>query len=111
MAAPTSYPSWAYNSAGQPALIVASLTAFNALAGNGTWSATPFAPTPTPSTAPYDSLVNGTGILQVIGIRLEQMLIENRVQSQLMQFGFNIADDPVTQIRPDILLNDSSLTS
>lgn len=111
MAAPTSFPSWAYNSAGQPSLIVQSLTAFNALAGLGTWSATPFTTTPSTSTAPYDSLIAGTGILQVIGIRLEQMLIENRVQSQLMQFGFNIADDPVTQIRPDILLNDSSLSS
>lgn len=110
MAAPSGFPSWAYNSAGQPSVIVTSLTQFNGLGGSGTWSATPFTPTPLLA-APYDSLVAGTGILQVIGIRMEQLVIESRVQSQLLQFGLNIVDDPVTQIRPDVLLNDSSLSS
>lgn len=111
MSAPTGYPSWAYNSTTQPALIVQNLAQFNALAGPGTWSATPFTQNANVLAAPYDSLVAGTGLLQVIGVRLEQILIENRIQNQLMQFGFNIVDDPVTQIRPDILLNDSSLSS
>ena len=110
MAAPTSFPSFAYNSSGQPAQIVATLTAFNALGGVGTWSSTPFPPTPVLG-APYDSLVAGTGLLQVIGIRLEQLLIENRISNQMLQFGFNLSDDPVTQLRPDILANDSSLSS
>lgn len=110
MAAPTSFPSWAYNSAGQTSLVVQTLAAFNALGGGGTWSATPFTPS-TLLAAPYDSLVAGTGILQVIGIRMEQLVIEQRVTNQMMQIGLNIVDDPVTQIRPDILLNDSSLSS
>lgn len=109
MAAPTSFPSWSYNPT-QAAVVVQSLTAFNALPGPGIWSATPYTPTPLLG-APYDSLVAGTGLLQVIGIRLEQILIENRVQNQMMQFGFGLGTDPVTELRPDVLANDSSLSS
>jgi hypothetical protein len=111
MAAPTGFPSWAYNSAAQPAIIVQSLAQFNALPGPGTWSATPFATaTPAPS-PPYDSLVGGTGSLQVTDIRLQQLLVESRAQSYMMAQAFNLNDDPQTIIRPDVLANDASLTS
>jgi hypothetical protein len=111
MAAPTSFPSWAYNSAGQPALIVPSLTAFNALLGPGTWSSTPFSTaTPVPP-APYDTYVLGTGTDQVLAIRMQQLLVEARAQSEMMAQAFLLNDDPVTIMRPDILANDASLTS
>ena len=110
MAAPTSYPSAVFNQTQNISnLIVNNVQAFNALPAPGVWTTTPFLPNA--GGAPFDTLVNGTGLLQVIGDRLQQIMIENRVQSQLMQFGFNLSDDPVTQIRPDVLLNDSSLTS
>jgi hypothetical protein len=115
MAAPNGYPSWAYNSAGQPALIVLSLTQFNALLGPGTWSATPFASTATGSTAPFDTLTSGTGSLQVTDIRAQQSLVENRIQnmllSQISQLLGGLPDDPQIILRPDVLANDASLTS
>ena len=107
MAAPTSFPSWAYNSLGntvQPPVIVQSLTAFNALLGPGTWSATPTG-TSLPNNVPAD-----TG-LTVTDIRLQQLLIEACIQSQYFQTLLNSSDDAVTLMRPDILANDSSLTS
>jgi hypothetical protein len=97
------FPSWAFNSAGQPAVIVANQAAFNALGGVGTWAQTPY-PTAT-SSAPVDVGFANTDI------RLQQMLIEQRTTNQLLTFGLNITDDAQTQIRPDILANDSSLTS
>ena len=100
MAAPTSYPSWVYNLT-QPAVIVANLTQFNALPG--TWTTIPFAANP--ANAPADAGFTDTDT------RLQQILIENRIQNQLLQYGFNLVDDPVTQIRPDVLANDSSLSS
>jgi hypothetical protein len=111
MAAPTSFPSWSYNSAGQPALIVQSLTAFNALLGPGTWSSTPFTPGTTPTTAPYDTYTLGTGTDQVLAIRMQQLLVEARVQSYMLAQGFVITDDPQQILRPDVLANDASLTS
>ena len=111
MAAPTGYPSWAYNSAGQPALIVTSLTQFSALPGPGTWSATPTGTT-TPPSIPYDTITNGTGSLQVTDIRAQQQLIEQRITNILLtQMAGNVIDDLVTVIRPDVLANDASLTS
>jgi hypothetical protein len=121
MAAPTGYPSWAYNSAwnGQPNAfqapqVVQTLAQFNALGGPGTWSATPFPPSTTPvPSPPFDTVTNGTGTLQVTDIRLQQMLIEMRASNYLlstMAGPFN-ADDPQTVMRPDILANDASLTS
>ena len=112
MAAPTGYPSWAYNSAGQPALIVQSLTAFNALGGPGTWSSTPFSSAaPVPAVA-FDSYVAGTGNDQILAIRLQQQLIENRISNQYLAIlAAPFADDPVTILRPDVLANDASLTS
>ena len=114
MAAPTGFPSWAYNSniPAQSALIVQSLAQFNALPGPGTWSSTPFAtPVPVPS-APFDSLTNGTGNYQVTDIRLQQQLIEARITNQFLAvLAQPFADDAVTILRPDILINDASLTS
>src|SRR5437773_11817597 len=98
MAAPTGYPSWVYNAAQNTSLIVANATAFNALGGAGTWTTTPF---PGSSSIPTDPGLVDTDI------RLQQLLIESRVTNQLLQIGMNIADDPVTQLRPDILANDS----
>lgn len=112
MAAPTGYPSWAYNSAGQSALIVQTLAQFNALPGPGTWSATPFSTTTPVPPAPFDTLVSpGSSTLQVTDIRLQQMLVEARVQSYMMANAFLGSDDPQTVIRPDVLANDASLTS
>lgn len=99
------FPSWAYNSAGQPAVLVASQAAFNALGGLGTWAFTPYA------TAIVTAPVDTTPLLTATDIRLQQMLIEQRVTNQLLQIGLNVADDPQTQIRPDVLANDSGLTT
>ncbi len=112
MAAPNGFPSWAYNSAGQSPLIVFSLAAFNALPGPGTWSATPFAAASTGSTAPFDTLTNGTGTYQVTDIRLQQQLIEARISNQYLAIlAAPFGDDPLTILRPDVLANDASLTS
>lgn len=105
MAAGPTFPSWAYNSAGQAAQIVQTQAAFNALGGVGTWAFTPFA------TATVTAPIDTTPVLTATDIRLQQMLIEQRVTNQLLQFGLNVMDDPVTQIRPDILANDSGLTT
>jgi hypothetical protein len=112
MAAPNGFPSWAYNSAGQSALIVQTLFAFNALPGPGTWSATPFSTTTPVPPAPFDTVTSpGTSSLQVTDIRLQQILIEQRVSNYMMAQSFLLNDDPQTIIRPDVLSNDSSLTS
>lgn len=102
MAAPTGYPSWVFNSTQQLSQIVPNVAAFNALGGPGTWTTTPYAGV---SGIPTDPNLTDTDI------RLQQLVIESRVQSQLLQIGLNITDDPVGQLRPDILANDSSLTS
>lgn len=97
------FPSWAYNSAGQQSVIVASQAAFNALAGAGTWSFSPF-PTAT-SSAPFDPG------FQVTDIRLQQILVEMRMANNILQYQNALADDPITELRPEIVANDSSLTS
>lgn len=102
MAAPTGYPSYVYNSTQLASLVVNTVAAFNALPGPGTWTTTPFVGA---SGIPTDPGLTDTDI------RLQQILIENRISNQLLQFGFNLVDDPVLQLRPDILQNDSSLTS
>lgn len=105
------FPSWAYNSAGQPALIVINQAAFNALTSPGTWALTPYPP-PTPAgSPPIDSLTAGTGVFTATDTRLQQLLVESRVQTAMMAQGFGITDDPQTLVRPDVLANDSSLTS
>ena len=99
------FPSWAFNSAGQPAQIVQSQAAFQALTGPGVWAFTPF---PTAIvTAPIDT----TPVLTATDIRLQQMLVEQRITNQLLTFGLNITDDAQTQIRPDIQANDVGLTT
>lgn len=102
MAAPNGYPSWVYNGTQLASLIVQNVAAFNALPGPGTWTTTPYLGI---SGIPTDPGLTDTDI------RLQQLLIESRISNQLLQFGFNIVDDPVTQLRPDILANDSGLTT
>lgn len=101
MAAPTGYPSWVYNSTQQSSIIVQNVAAFNALPSPGVWTTTPFAGT---SGIPTDPNLTDTDI------RLQQILIENRVQSQFLSFLYGSADDPV-EIRAEILANDSGLTT
>lgn len=105
------YPSYAYNSAGQPAVIVINAAAFTALSGPGTWAFTPYPPQTPAGTPPIDSLSLGTGSLTSTDTRLQQILIENRMQSYMQQQAFLIAEDAITQMRADILANDSSITS
>lgn len=100
--APTSYPSWAYNSTQLTQLQVANVQAWNALPGPGTWQAYPYVGI---SGIPTDPGLTDTDI------RLQQILIENRIANQLLQIGLGVTDDPVTQLRPDILANDSGLTT
>ena len=109
MAAPTGYPSYAYNATQFSTVIVQNVAAFNALSGPGVWTTTPYAGASPGPTDPGFS--NTDALLQTLVTRAQQQLIENRVSNQLLQFGFSVVDDPVTQLRPDILANDSSLAS
>lgn len=102
MAAPTSYPSWAYNATQQSALIVQNVAAFNALPAPGVWTTTPY---PGLNGYPTDLGLTDTDI------RLQQILIESRISNQLLTYLGNLPDDPASQLRLDILANDSSLTS
>jgi hypothetical protein len=103
MAAPTGYPSWIYNATQQSALIINTVAQFNALPSPGTWTTTPYVGIG--SIAPTDPGFTDTDI------RLQQILVECRVMNQMLQIGLNVVDDPVTQIRPDVLANDSALTT
>ncbi len=102
MAAPNGYPSWVFNSTQLVSLIVPNVAAFNALPGPGVWTTTPYVGI---GGIPTDPNLTDTDI------RLQQILIENRIQNQLLVAGFNLVDDPVLQWRPDILANDSGLTT
>jgi hypothetical protein len=105
------YPSYAYNSAGQPALIVINAAAFAALSGPGTWALTPY-PVPSPPPAPpVDSLSLGTGTFTATDTRLQQALVELRISNLMQQQAFVITEDAATQMRADVLANDASLTS
>lgn len=97
------YPTWAYNSAGQASVIVTSATAFAALGGLGSWSTTPYYVPP--ASVPVDAGLTNTDT------RLQQMLIEQRVTNLILQYGLNVMDDPQTQLRAEVLANDSSLVS
>lgn len=99
--APTSYPSFAYNATQLSTVVVNNATAWNALPGPGTWQTYPY---PGISGIPTDPGLTDTDI------RLQQILIESRVSNQLLQFGFNLTDDPV-ELRAEILAGDSALTS
>ena len=97
------FPSYAYNSAGQAPQIVASQAAFTALGGPGTWAFSPYAVPP--SNVPIDPGFTATDT------RLQQMLVEARINNLLLAQGFNIADDPARVMRAEIVANDSGLTT
>ena len=99
MAAPTSYPSYAYNPT-QPAVIVTSLAQFNALPLPGTWGTQPYAS----SSTPVDPGLTDTDT------RLQQILIENRLQNNILAEMASISDDLLAW-RQDILANDSGLST
>lgn len=105
MAAPTSFPSYAYNSAAQPAVIVQNLAQFNALPGPGTWSSTPFPVPPPNPVPPFDP-----GLL-VTDSRAQQQLVEARMTNYMLAQMAGIEDDVITVLRPDILANDSALNT
>lgn len=99
------FPTWAYNqiSVNQASPQIVANQAALTLLGSA-WATTPYPVTPI-SPAPFDQG------FQTTDTRLQQLLVEQRLTNQLLVIGMNIADDPQTQLRPDILLNDSSLTS
>lgn len=101
MAAPTSYPSFAYNSTQLSTVVVNTVAAFNALPPPGVWTTTPYLGT---SGIPTDPGLTDTDI------RLQQLLIEARMGNALLTWGFNLSDDLPT-LRADILANDSGLTT
>lgn len=101
MAAPTSYPSYVYNSTQQSTLIVGTVAAFNALPAPGTWTTTPY---PGVSGIPADPGLTDTDV------RLQQILIENRLANAILLSGFSMSDDYLTW-RQDFLANDSGLTT
>lgn len=105
MAGPA-FPSWAYNNGGQASQIVASQAAFNALGPPGSWSLTPFPPSP-PSTVPFDP----TPSYPVTDTRLQQILIESRILNMMIAHAFAIPDDLQTTLRPDVLANDSGVST
>lgn len=99
------FPTWAYNqvSVNQASpQLVADQAALTAL--GSAWATTPYPVTPI-SPPPYDQG------FQTTDSRLQQILVEARMTNNLLVQGFSIADDPKTQLRPDILANDSSLTT
>lgn len=101
MAAPTSYPSWIYNSTQLSTLIVTNVAAFNALPGPGVWTTTPYAGV---SGIPADPGFTDTDV------RLQQSLIEQRMTNAILLAGLNLSDDYLTW-RADFLANDSGLTT
>jgi hypothetical protein len=101
MAAPVTYPSWAYNQTQGASVIVTSLSAFNALPGPGTWTTTPF---PGVAGIPADPGFTDTDV------RLQQILIESRLGNQLLAMLGSFSDD-LTVWRQDIVANDSGLTT
>ncbi len=101
MAAPTSYPSYVYNSTQSSTLIVQNVAAFNALPAPGTWTTTPY---PGVSGIPADPGLTDTDV------RLQQIMIENRLSNAILLAGFSMSDDYLTW-RQDFLANDSGLTT
>ena len=101
MAAPTSYPSWAYN-ATQPAQVVLNLAQFNALPPPGVWGTVPFASST--SGIPVDPGFTDTDT------RLQQSLIEQRITNLLLYNGLNSLDE-LSALRAEVLQIDSGLTT
>lgn len=102
MAAPTSYPSYAYNSTQQSTVIVANVAAFNALPSPGIWTTTPYPGVS--GIAPSDPGFTDTDI------RLQQILVEARLGNNLLAMIGSISDDLLSW-RQDIVANDSGLTT
>lgn len=96
------FPSFVYN-ATQPAQIVASQAAFNALPGTG-WAFTPF-PVVAPPVVPSDPGFINTDT------RLQQQLVEMRMLNAMFAQANGITDDPQTMLRPDYLANDSGIAT
>jgi hypothetical protein len=101
MAAPTSYPSYAYNSTQLSTVIVANVTQFNALPAPGVWTTTPYAGV---SGIPADPGLTDTDV------RLQQILVESRLGNNLLAMLGSFTDDLLTW-RQDIVANDSGLTT
>jgi len=101
VAAPTSYPSWAYNSTQQSSLIVQNVAQFSALPLPGTWTTTPF------STASSTADPNET----ITDTYLKNLLIEARASNYIQAQAFLTTEDYQGIIRPDVAANDVALTS
>lgn len=101
MAAPTSFPSYAYNATQSSTVIVQNAAAFAALPAPGVWTTTPY---PGVSGIPTDPGLTDTDV------RLQQILIENRLSNAILLSGLNLSDDYLTW-RQDFLANDSGLTT
>lgn len=101
MAAPTSYPSYVYNSTQSATVVVNTVAQFNALPSPGTWTTTPFAGV---SGIPADPGLTDTDV------RLQQILVENRLTNNLLAVMAPISDDLLAW-RQDIIANDSGLTT
>ena len=107
--AAVAFPSWIYNATLLQAQVVQTQAAKDAL-GTG-WSFTPFAPPP-PSGVPFDVGPPQFPITYPItDTRLQQILVEQRMLNMMFAQEFNIADDPITVLRPDIVANDSALAT
>lgn len=97
------FPSYAYqNVAPFATQVVQSQAALTAL--GATWSTTPVVVPPSGS-VPFDPGFVDTDT------RLQQMLVELRTLNLQVNQAFSITEDPVTIMRPDVLANDSNLTS
>lgn len=101
MAAPTSYPSYAYNATQLSTVIVANVAAFNALPAPGVWTTTPYAGV---SGIPADPGLTDTDV------RLQQILVESRLGNNILAMLGNYSDDLLAW-RQDIVANDSGLTT
>lgn len=101
MAAPTSYPSYAYNATQLSTVIVANVAAFNALPTPGVWTTTPYAGV---SGIPADPGLTDTDV------RLQQILVESRLGNNILAMLGNYSDDLLAW-RQDIVANDSGLTT
>lgn len=101
MAAPTGYPSYAYNSTQQSTVIVTTVAQFNALPAPGVWTTTPYAGV---SGIPADPGLTDTDV------RLQQILVESRLSNNILAMLGNYSDDLLSW-RQDIVANDSGLTT
>ncbi len=92
------FPTYAYHPT-QPAQIVASQAAYDAL--GSPWALTPYT---TSTIAPFDP-----GFL-ITDIRLQQLLVEQRVTNAILTQANPGGDDP-QRLRADEVLTDAAVTS